>query len=96
MDKRTVHSAHQRIDGLEKEIVAIKTEMDIADQGSGAYGDDDIINRVPMAKFATPEDVARTIAFLAGDGSFINGVSLPVDGGWTADASWDALRLKAR
>ena len=74
----------------------IKTEMDIADQGSGAYGDDDIINRVPMAKFATPEDVAKTIAFLAGDGNFINGVSLPVDGGWTADASWDALRLKAR
>lgn len=74
----------------------IKTEMDIADQGSGAYGDDDIINRVPMAKFATPEDVAGTIAFLASDGSFINGVSLPVDGGWTADASWDALRLKAR
>ena len=29
MDKRTVQSAHIRIDGLEKEIVAIKTEMDI-------------------------------------------------------------------
>ena len=29
MDKRTVSSAHARIDGLEKEIVAIKTEMDI-------------------------------------------------------------------
>jgi hypothetical protein len=29
MDKRTVSSAHTRIDGLEKEIVAIKTEMDI-------------------------------------------------------------------
>jgi uncharacterized protein YqgV (UPF0045/DUF77 family) len=29
MDKRTVASAHQRIDGLEKEIVAMKTEMDI-------------------------------------------------------------------
>jgi|TARA_R100000951_G_scaffold29672_1_gene25646 hypothetical protein len=29
MDKRTVHSAHERIDGLEKEVVAIKTEMDI-------------------------------------------------------------------
>jgi len=29
MDKRTVASAHQRIDGLEKEVVAIKTEMDI-------------------------------------------------------------------
>jgi uncharacterized protein YqgV (UPF0045/DUF77 family) len=29
MDKRTVSSAHQRIDGLEKDIVAMKTEMDI-------------------------------------------------------------------
>jgi|TARA_R110002020_G_scaffold458695_1_gene676406 hypothetical protein len=29
MDKRTVQSAHNRIDGLEKEVVAIKTEMDI-------------------------------------------------------------------
>jgi NAD(P)-dependent dehydrogenase (short-subunit alcohol dehydrogenase family) len=74
----------------------IKTEMDIADQGSGAYGDDDIINRVPMARFAKPEDVARAIAFLAEPDSFINGVSLPVDGGWTADASWDALRIRSR
>lgn len=74
----------------------IKTEMDIADQGSGAYGDDDIINRVPMARFASPEDVARAIAFLAQPDSFVNGVTLPVDGGWTADASWDALRLKTR
>lgn len=74
----------------------IKTEMDIADQGSGAYGDDDIINRVPMARFASPEDVARAIAFLAMPDSFVNGVTLPVDGGWTADASWDALRLKTR
>ena len=76
----------------------IKTEMDVADQGTGAYTDDDIINRVPMARFASPEDVASTIAFLA-DGErngFINGVTLPVDGGWTADASWDALRLRSR
>ena len=29
MDKRTVSSAHDRIDGLEKQIVAIQTEMDI-------------------------------------------------------------------
>jgi len=26
----------------------------------------------------------------------VNGVSLPVDGGWTGDASWDALRRKTR
>jgi uncharacterized protein YqgV (UPF0045/DUF77 family) len=29
MNKRTVASAHERIDGLEKEIVAIKTEVKI-------------------------------------------------------------------
>lgn len=29
MDKRTVASAHQRIDTLEKQLVAMKTEMDI-------------------------------------------------------------------
>ena len=74
----------------------IKTEMDVADQGSGAYGDDDIINRVPMARFAKPDDVARAIAFLAEGDGFLNGVSLPVDGGWTGDMSWDALRLKTR
>ncbi len=74
----------------------IKTEMDEADQSAGAYSDSDIIQRVPMARFAKPEDVAKAIAFLAHEDSFINGVSLPVDGGWTADASWDDLRLKKR
>ena len=76
----------------------IKTEMDVADQGSGAYSDQDIVDRVPMARFARPEDVAATIAYLA-DGEksgFVNGVSLPVDGGWTADASWDSLRIRTR
>jgi hypothetical protein len=29
MDKRTVSSAHSRIDGLEKEVIAIKTEVTI-------------------------------------------------------------------
>jgi len=29
MDKRTVSSAHGRIDGLEKEIIEIKTEVKI-------------------------------------------------------------------
>ena len=74
------------------------TEMDAADQGSGAYVDADIVDRVPMARFASPEDVAQAIAFLA-DGShsgFINGVSLPVDGGWIADASWESLRVSTR
>jgi len=29
MDKRTVSSAHERIDGLDREMIAIKTEMRI-------------------------------------------------------------------
>lgn len=76
----------------------IKTEMDAKDQGGGAYSDVDITNRVPMARFARPEDVAEAIAFLADEqrSAFVNGVSLPVDGGWMADASWESLRLKTR
>lgn len=74
----------------------IKTEMDVKDMGSGAYTDADIVNRVPMARFARPEDVAAAILFLARDGQFVNGAALPVDGGWDADSSWDALRLKTR
>ena len=51
-----------------------------------------------MARFARPEDVAQAIAFLL-DGErsgFVNGVSLPVDGGWIADASWESLRVRTR
>jgi NAD(P)-dependent dehydrogenase (short-subunit alcohol dehydrogenase family) len=76
----------------------IKTEMDARDMGSGAYTDDDIVRRVPLARFARPGDVASAIAFLADDAqsAFINGVCLPVDGGWSADLSWDDLRLRTR
>ena len=76
----------------------VKTEMDAADQESGGYTDRDIIDRVPMARFAAPEDIAQAVAFLADPAlsGFINGVALPVDGGWTADASWTSLRLRKR
>jgi len=76
----------------------IKTEMDAEDQASGGYTDDDIVNQVPMARFADPADVAAAVAFLADPArsGFVNGVALPVDGGWVADASWTSLRLRAR
>lgn len=42
-----------------------------------------------LGRLATPEDVARTVAFLAGDGAgFISGVSVPVDGAWLASVGW--------
>jgi NAD(P)-dependent dehydrogenase (short-subunit alcohol dehydrogenase family) len=76
----------------------IKTEMDAADQGSGAYTDEDIVAQVPMGRFARPEDVARAVAFLADDtaSGFVNGQELGVDGGWHADGSWQSLRLSKR
>lgn len=76
----------------------IKTEMDVADQGRGAYSDQDIIDRVPMARFAKAEDIAQAIAFLADDAKsgYVNGTSLTVDGGWTADGSWESLRRRTR
>jgi NAD(P)-dependent dehydrogenase (short-subunit alcohol dehydrogenase family) len=76
----------------------VKTEMDANDQVGGSYTDADIIGRVPMARFATPDDVALAIAFLADEkqSPFINGHTLTVDGGWTADGSWQSLRLRHR
>ncbi|MFC0108929.1 SDR family NAD(P)-dependent oxidoreductase [Kibdelosporangium aridum] len=76
----------------------VKTEMDVADQASGGYTDDDITGQVPMGRFAAPGDIASAVAFLADPelSGFINGVALPVDGGWTADGSWTSLRLRKR
>ncbi len=76
----------------------VKTEMDVADQAGGSYTDADITGRIPMARFATPDDIAHAIAFLADDkeSSFINGHTLSVDGGWAADGSWESLRLRKR
>ena len=76
----------------------VKTEMDEADQAAGGYTDADITERVPMGRFAAPGDIAAAIAFLADPevSGFINGVALPVDGGWTADGSWNSLRLRKR
>ena len=76
----------------------VKTDMDAADQAAGTYDDADITGQVPMGRFASAGDVAAAIAFLADPASsgFINGVTLPVDGGWTADAGWTKLRLGKR
>ena len=76
----------------------VKTEMDAADQARGTYSDADITGRIPMARFASPDDIARAIAFLADsrESGFVNGHTLAVDGGWTADGSWESLRLQKR
>ena len=76
----------------------VKTEMDHKDQAGGSYSDSDITDHVPMGRFANPDDIAQAIAWLCDDSKsgFVNGISLPVDGGWTADGSWQSLRLRHR
>jgi NAD(P)-dependent dehydrogenase (short-subunit alcohol dehydrogenase family) len=76
----------------------VKTEMDVADQAGGSYTDADITDRVPMGRFASPEDIANAVSFLADPtvSGFINGQAIAVDGGWTVDGSWQSLRLQHR
>jgi NAD(P)-dependent dehydrogenase (short-subunit alcohol dehydrogenase family) len=76
----------------------VKTEMDATDQASGRYTDADITGRIPMGRFAYPEDVAHAVAFLADpqQSGFINGAALTVDGGWSSDGSWQSLREQQR
>jgi NAD(P)-dependent dehydrogenase (short-subunit alcohol dehydrogenase family) len=74
----------------------VNPDKDVEDQAGGGYADEDIEGRVPMGRFATPDDVARAIAFLADpeQSAFVNGHTLSVDGGWYGDGGWESLRWR--
>ena len=76
----------------------VKTEMDADDQAGDSYTDEGITDRVRMGRFALPEDIANAVVFLADpeQSGFINGQAIAVNGGWTADGSWQSLRLRNR
>ena len=76
----------------------VKPGMDAADQISAGYTDEDITRRIPMGRFATVEDIAQAVAFLADPklSGFVNGETLRVDGGWLSDFGWESIRLRSR
>lgn len=46
---------------------------------------DNLVNLHPIGRLGEPREVARTVLFLASDdASFITGVTLPIDGGYTS------------
>ena len=46
---------------------------------------DYVLNRIPLGKIASQQDIANAVIFLASNASaMVTGISLKVDGGWTA------------
>jgi len=50
-----------------------------------AARNEEILSRIPAARWGTPEDLQGAVVFLASDASaYVNGFTLAVDGGWLA------------
>lgn len=62
----------------------VMTEMSASYWGRPDVGEP-FLNAMPLHRWATADEIAAPIVFLLGDGaSMISGVTLPVDGGFTA------------
>ena len=71
-----------RVNGVHPTVVM--TEMSSFYWGRPEIGES-FLKQMPLGRWATEEEIAAPIAFLLSDGaSMISGVSIPIDGGFTA------------
>lgn len=73
-------------------VNSVNPTVVMTDMGKKGWEDPEkgrpMLNRIPQGKFAEVEDVVRPIMFLLSDRSdMINGVQLPIDGGFLACAT---------
>jgi NAD(P)-dependent dehydrogenase (short-subunit alcohol dehydrogenase family) len=67
----------------------IATDLIQKTMRSGGFDAAALERRTPLGRLGTPEEVARTIAFLASDAaSYTTGSATIVDGGWLAYGGW--------
>ncbi|EMA32222.1 SDR family NAD(P)-dependent oxidoreductase [Halobiforma nitratireducens] len=61
----------------------VETEMTDSKLNDDSFYDF-VLNQTPINRIAEPEEIAEPAAFLVSDkASYITGVNLPIDGGWT-------------
>jgi len=69
----------------------IETQMMRSGFASGALDETRLLDRTPLGRFGTAEEIAGAVAFLVSeDASFVTGTVLKVDGGITIDGSFHA------
>lgn len=81
-------------DGIRVNAVApgyIETPMMLSGFETGALDRTRLLDRTPLGRFGTADDVAAAVAFLASEeAAFVSGTVLRVDGGITVDGSFHA------